>query len=85
MEYDEPFNDNSSKQTDGIDVDKYYGTLTYVIAIKQRQRLAIRCAIRRQLLSVNHWDSCLRVEAMRDPLHYSTSIAACKPLIPIGE
>ena len=37
MEYDEPFNDNSSAQTIGIDVDKYCGMLTFIIGINQRK------------------------------------------------
>jgi hypothetical protein len=37
VEYDEPFNDNSSAQTVGIDV-KYCGTLTIVIAVDERKR-----------------------------------------------
>jgi len=36
--YNEPFNDNSSAQTVGIDVDKYCGTLTVVIVVNQRKR-----------------------------------------------
>jgi len=38
VEYDEPFNDNSSAQTVGIDVNKYCGTLTIIIAVNQRKR-----------------------------------------------
>ena len=36
MVYNEPFNDNSSTQTVGIDVDNYYGMLPVVIAVNQR-------------------------------------------------
>jgi len=38
VEYDQPFNDNSSVQTVGIDVDKYCGTLTVIIAVNQSKR-----------------------------------------------